>query len=720
MRTGDYKRDPSYITSIPTEVVDLAHPDISYNATSDVTTIKLNHYFPQGSIALIKTSIKTIDKDLNVFVRTGADKAVASLDLLDLNVIMYRCDSEERDSSNNKEGVYNIPGYGPLVYAGLVGWFGPLSEMINDNDLTHIICNHLREGPWALDYSLNRMTKYEKNFPKIRSYIDWLKSRLDAVRVLPSFMIPRYFALVQLNAFIACRKRALSLMPPEIHHGTLFLQRLALTSIQMVGKVPSTSLYPFKNVGSMAAGLPHFSHDFLRCWGRDVFLSLRGLLLATGRYKEAKQHILGFAATLKHGLIPNLLDAGRNPRYNARDATWFFTQILQEYVAIVPDGIKLLDESVKRRFPLDDRYVPVDDPEAFATSSTIREIFCEILARHAKGIEFREANAGPNIDRQMRDEGFNQKIYVDWESGLVFGGNPYNCGTWMDKMGESEKAGNRGFPGTPRDGAAVEITGLLKSALRWATELSEKGQLTIDHVINQHGEKVTYAEWNAKIQSSFERIYYIPVDPTEDKNHAIDSHIVHRRGIYKDLYRSTNTYEDYQLRPNFAIAMSVAPELFDIDHAINAISRADRFIRGPVGMATLDPDDLNYRPYYNNGEDSTDFKTAKGRNYHQGPEWIWCTGFFLRAFLKFDILRKQKYGGDGADLIETYQQVARRLTGHRQWIRTSYWFGLTELTNKDGALCGDSSPTQAWSSATMIDLFTDARLYGGPGATVSF
>src|SRR5438477_9592682 len=116
-------------------------------------------------------------------------------------------------------------------------------------------------------------------------------------------------------------------------------------------------------------------------------------------------------------------------------------QAIQDYVTFAPNGLSLLFETVKRRFPKDDTWVSLDDPRAYRDSCTIAEIIQEIMQRHAEGIRFREHNAGPNLDMQMNDNGFNIEIWVDWNTGLLFGGNKYNCGTWMDKMGESQRAG---------------------------------------------------------------------------------------------------------------------------------------------------------------------------------------------------------------------------------------------------------------------------------------
>ena len=79
---------------------------------------------------------------------------------------------------------------------------------------------------------------------------------------------------------------------------------------------------------------------------------------------------------------------------------------------------------------------------------------------------------------------------------------------------------------------------------------------------------------------------------------------MNHRGIYKDVYRGKKEYRDYQLRPNFPIAMVVAPDLFDDKHALGALEVADKYLLGPRGMATLDPSDHEYHPNYINSEDS--------------------------------------------------------------------------------------------------------------------
>ncbi len=62
--------------------------------------------------------------------------------------------------------------------------------------------------------------------------------------------------------------------------------------------------------------------------------------------------------------------------------------------------------------------------------------------------------------------------------------------------------------------------------------------------------------------------------------------------------------------------MAVAPELFEPHHALDALKLADEVLRAPLGMKTLDSRDLQYRPIYDNSNDSTDAAIAKGLNYH--------------------------------------------------------------------------------------------------------
>ncbi|CAR27542.1 hypothetical protein ZYGR_0N00230 [Zygosaccharomyces rouxii] len=707
-KTGEAPNDPKLLKGVPTKLVKLEGFKIQFNENSKITTISLPDYFPQGSIAVFETQHLGVDQSLDHFIRSGAIQATSGLDLIALNSVLYHSDQEENDITDGSTGSYDVPNFGKLIYCGLQGWISVLRGIVFSNDLAHPLSENLREGTWALDYLVGRLDHY-RHEPGVAAVQDWLRSRFDRIKQLPFYLRPSYFALTVAIIYDTCRLRAVQLMPTMIGKSTLFVQSLAMTSIQMVTRMKSTSIYPDHLVPSMAAGLPHFSTGWARCWGRDIFISLRGLLLTTGRFDIAEDHILAFAKTLKHGLIPNLLDSGKNPRYNARDAAWFFIQAVQDYIDIVPNGESILQKKVTRRFPLDDTYVPVDDPRAFQHTSTIEEIIYEIFSRHANGIKYREANAGPQLDRVMSDQGFNVEVHVDWSTGFVHGGSQFNCGTWMDKMGESERAGSYGVPGTPRDGAAVEIIGLLKSSLRFVNELSKKGLFKNIEVKRENGSQITFQEWEELVQNNFEKKFYIPEDPKDDEKYDIDSNLVNRRGIYKDLYHTGKPYEDYELRPNFTIAMTVAPELFTPELALGALNIADKVIRGPIGMKTLDPSDYNYHPYYNNGEDSDDFATSKGRNYHQGPEWVFLYGYFLRAFYSFHYKTNPACQSkkDKSPSSYLYQELSHRIDRLSKWIAESPWAGITELTNKDGEFCGDSSPTQAWSTACLLDMYHD-------------
>ena len=690
-------KNKDFLKGLPSEVLDLS--GFGLDVKGNETVLSLPTKFPPGSIALFKTWIPGAEhsEGLDAFITSGANEAFSQLNLVDLNFVLYRCDAEERDYSGGKDGVYVIPNHGPLVYAGLQGWWSVLRDVIRNNDLGHPLCSHLRDGQWALDYNAARLERMAERdgFSSLRSPAEWLVKRFDVIRKAPNFLLPRLFAMVIRTAYTAAWNRGLALMSDDIRSGQPFLQCLAMVSIQQAGYVRSASLYPSEQVPCVAAGLPHFSTGWARCWGRDVFLSIRGLFLATGRFAEAREHIIAFASVLKHGMIPNLLSSGESPRYNARDAVWFFLQTIQDYTKMVPNGLKLLKEKVARRFlPYDDSHFEFNDPRAYSKESTIEEIIHEALQRHASGLSFREANAGPGLDMQMKPEGFQIDVHVDWNTGLIFGGNQFNCGTWMDKMGESDKAGSKGAPGTPRDGAAIEITGLLYSTLVWLVRLHHDGEFGFSGVKSNGGQEISFKDWASRLKKNFERCYYVPVDPNEDAQYDVNPAIINRRGIYKDLYKSGKEYEDYQLRSNFPIAMTTAPQLFTPSKALHALEIADTVLRGPTGMATLDPSDLNYKPYYNNSEDSTDFATSKGRNYHQGPEWLWPTGFFLRALLKFDLMRKTTKEGR----TEAFQQITRRLAGCKKALRESPWTGLTELTNKNGEFCGDS-----------VSGFTDVR-----------
>ena len=93
----------------------------------------------------------------------------------------------------------------------------------------------------------------------------------------------------------------------------------------------------------------------------------------------------------------------------------------------------------------------------------------------------------------------------------------------MDKMGESDRAGSKGVPGTPRDGAAIEITGLSYSALVWVAKLHEEKKYKVAGVSTSDPnlKVITFSDWAAKIKDNFERCYYVPLDPKDDSQYDV-------------------------------------------------------------------------------------------------------------------------------------------------------------------------------------------------------
>lgn len=99
----------------------------------------------------------------------------------------------------------------------------------------------------------------------------------------------------------------------------------------------------------------------------------------------------------------------------------------------------------------------------------------------------------------------------------------------------------------------------------------------------------SFTDWSLLIKDQFESRFWIPVDASQDTQ-WIDPACVHRRSIYKDTVGSSHRYTDYQLRPNFPVAIVVAPDLFTPENAWAALQQAETLLKGPLGMKTLDPE----------------------------------------------------------------------------------------------------------------------------------
>ncbi|CAG9319806.1 unnamed protein product [Blepharisma stoltei] len=643
---------------------------------------------PPAFIAVFKTkfnagSLESIEQGYDCMSSFySCREMLEGLNLQQINHVLWRCSQEELEMSGKKRDLYAVPGYKDFNYAGLGGLAAEFLKIIEENKLGHEICNNLKQGDWLIDYSVARLQAYE--LPE--RFKQFICDHFNRIKNLPREIVPKHFSKSVLLLF---RNIKLYILRELFKESKLFhisddslADILGFAVLQFWGNVPRSI-----SSESICAGLPYNSIGAMRCSGRIAFISLRGLLLCTGMWQEAREIILTYASLMQNGLIPNIIDPNNNHRYNARDTTWFFLQALQDYIKMSPEGCEILHENIKLRF----KNGEID----FSNSPPIQlaQLVQLIFQSHAAGIEFKEKNAGARIDPNMKIEGFNIKIRLDPHTGFILGGNKWNRGTWMDKIGSSSKAGNKGTPATPRDGAAIEIIGLLYSSLDFFSKLHMEGKFPFEGVILPDRTNLSYIEWKAKIERYFETHFYIPEDGSSPI--AVRKYIG-IPGIYKDTFRSSIDYADYQLRPNQCIAMVVASKLFTPECAVIALNQVSKYLMpnaGQLGIRTLNEEDKHYKPFYDSSNDSNDGSIAQGFSCHNGPEWVWPAGYFLRALLLHN--------------ASSPSFVMKCLSEHRKFIENSSWMSMCELTDRDGKENKFSNMAYALSVATLIEVLYD-------------
>ena len=166
-------------------------------------------------------------------------------------------------------------------------------------------------------------------------------------------------------------------------------------------------------------------------WGRDTMISLEGLTLSTGRWREAAFILQTFAHYVRDGLIPNMFPDGSNEGlYHTSDATLWFFHALDRYVRMTGD----------------------------------RETLVQLLPK-LEGIV------------QAHERGTRFGIGMDPSDCLLRQGAAGYQLTWMDAKVDD-------WVVTPRRGKAVEINALWYNALRLMHDwlLEERGADAAHHV----------------------------------------------------------------------------------------------------------------------------------------------------------------------------------------------------------------------------------------------
>ena len=170
---------------------------------------------------------------------------------------------------------------------------------------------------------------------------------------------------------------------------------------------------------TILAGFPWFTD-----WGRDAFIALRGLCLASGRLSDARDILVAWAGAVDQGMLPNRFpDRGEEPEYNSVDAALWYIIACHDYMQAM--------ERAGRPVPPRDRQAIVDAIMA-------------ILRGYSRGTRY--------------------QIHRD-DDGLLAAGEPGVQLTWMDvKIGD--------WVVTPRIGKPVEIEALWLNSLWIGSHLS--------------------------------------------------------------------------------------------------------------------------------------------------------------------------------------------------------------------------------------------------------
>ena len=179
---------------------------------------------------------------------------------------------------------------------------------------------------------------------------------------------------------------------------------------------------------TILAGYPWFTD-----WGRDTFIALRGLCLATGRLDDARDILLDWAGTVSEGMLPNRFpDRGEVPEYNSVDAALWFVVAVHDYL----------------------RASAADPQEpSRGTRETLGRAIEAIVEGYARGTRH-----GIRLDTD----------------GLLAAGEPGVQLTWMDAKVDD-------WVVTPRIGKPVEVQALWLNALWVASHFSRRWGAVVEH-----------------------------------------------------------------------------------------------------------------------------------------------------------------------------------------------------------------------------------------------